>query len=442
MSYHCQRFLSKYAKAYLHVCSFMNPGTFKINLHIQGLFTFLFFILLNPLFSKDVSVLDATNKDCIKQAISNCSEGDTLIIKAGTYHESQIVIDKPITILGEKNAIIQSVSSSHIITIKAKNVTISGLEFKNTPVSYITDNAAIKLDEAENCTIRNNTFENNFFAIYLAKSSAILIENNTIESNSVKESAAGNGIHLWYCKNITVKNNSIKGHRDGIYFEFVEESTVINNISEKNLRYGLHFMFSNKCNYYRNVFKNNGAGVAVMYTKHVEMKDNRFEYNWGSSSFGLLLKEITDSKIENNTFLKNSRGLYSESSNRIQVKSNTFEQNGWAVKIMGNCMDNIFESNNFLANTFDVATNTRQNFNTFNSNYWDNYAGYDLDNNGIGDIPYRPVTLFSFLVEQNEPALTLTRSFFINMLNMAESILPVLTPETLVDSNPLMRRIP
>jgi len=442
MSYYYQSFLNMYLKAYLHVCRFWKLGTIKINISIQGLFILLFFGFLNPLHSRDVSVLASKNKDCLKQAINNSSEGDTLVIKAGIYHESGIVINKSLTIFGEKNSIILANASNHIITIKAKNVTISGLEFKNTHVSYISDNAAIKLDEAENCTIRNNTFENNFFAIYLAKSSNVLVENNIIKANFIKESAAGNGIHLWYCKNITLKNNNVKGQRDGIYFEFVEESTVINYHIEKNLRYGLHFMFSNRCNYYQNVFKNNGAGVAVMYTKNVEMKDNRFEYNWGSASFGLLLKEITDSKIENNLFLKNSKGLYSESSNRIQVKSNTFEQNGWAVKVMGNCMDNVFESNNFLANTFDVATNTRQNFNTFNSNYWDNYSGYDLDNNGVGDVPHRPVKLFSYLVELNEPALTLTRSFFVSMLNMAESILPVLTPETLIDSNPLMRRIP
>lgn len=398
-------------------------------------------IALSIVKANDINIIDP-NSFSIQESINKAADGDTLVLKAGIYFETNIIINKPVVILGEKNSIIDGTEKGRIITITAKNVTISGLEFRNVPVSYINDYSAIKLDSAQNCTIRNNTFTNNFFAIYLARSSNCIIENNILKAMSIKESAAGNGIHLWYCKNITVQNNSISGHRDGIYFEFVEESLVKNNHSENNLRYGLHFMFSNRCNYFQNVFKNNGSGVAVMYTRNVEMRDNRFEYNWGSASFGLLLKEITDSVIENNIFLKNSRGLYSESSNRIKVTHNTFEQNGWAVKVMGNCMDNTFESNNFLANTFDVASNSRQNFNEFTANYWDKYSGYDLDRNGVGDIPYRPVKLFSYLVEQNEPVLTLTRSFFVELLNMSESILPVLTPKTLTDNSPAMRRIP
>lgn len=391
-------------------------------------------------FSLTIDIVDISKGNSINNSILNARSGDTLIIKSGIYHEAKIFIDKPLTILGEKNAVIDGAELGQILTIKADSVTISGLEFRNTPISYIEDNAAVKLDSANHCTISNNNFIDNFFAIYLARSSKCTIMNNIIQSKAEREAASGNGIHLWYCKNITVENNHIISHRDGIYFEFVEDSNVKNNISENNLRYGLHFMFSNRCNYTQNIFRNNGAGVAVMYTKNVEMQENRFEYNWGSAAYGLLLKEITDSNIEHNTFLKNSRGIYAESSNRIKVRNNTFEQNGWAVKIMGNCLDNEFSQNNFLANTFDVATNTKHNFNTFDSNYWDAYTGYDLDRDGTGDIPFRPVSLFSYLVEQNEPSLILIRSFFVNMINIAESIIPTLTPETLLDENPAMRR--
>jgi len=392
-------------------------------------------------FSMTIDIVDVQKGNSINKAVLNARSGDTLLIKAGIYNEANIVIDKPLTILGEKNAVIDGTELGQILTIKADHVTISGLDFQNTPISYIEDNAAIKLDSANHCTISNNSFNDNFFAIYLARSSKCTISNNTIRSNAEREAASGNGIHLWYCKNIIVENNSIFSHRDGIYFEFVEDSYIKNNLSENNLRYGLHFMFSNRCSYTQNIFRNNGAGVAVMYTKNVEMLDNRFEYNWGSAAYGLLLKEITDSNIENNIFLKNSKGIYAESSNRIIVQNNTFEQNGWAVKIMGNCLDNEFSKNNFLANTFDVATNTKHNFNKFDSNYWDAYKGYDLDKNGTGDVPFRPVSLFSYLVEQNEPSLVLVRSFFVDMINIAESIVPTMTPETLLDENPSMRRI-
>lgn len=413
----------------------------KIMFKTLTLSLIFWFIVTAGFAANVIDVLKTTKNLSIKEAVEKASPGDTLFITAGIYHEAGIEINKPLTLIGEKGVIIDGRDLGQILTIKAKNVTISGLEFHNTPISYISDNAAIKLDEAINCLIINNTFVNNFFAVYLAKSSHCRIIGNIIRSEAKRESASGNGIHLWYCKNIAIENNHITAHRDGIYFEFVEDSYIKNNHSEKNLRYGLHFMFSDRCKYVQNTFINNGAGVAVMYTNNIEMLNNRFERNWGSASFGLLLKDITDSKIENNIFLQNSIGIYAESSNRIQVMNNTFQKNGWALKIMGNCLDNNFNQNNFIANTFDISTNTRRNFNNFDSNYWDNYDGYDLDKNGIGDVAFHPVSMFSFLVEKNEPALILIRSFFVHLLNVAETVLPVLTPKTLIDNSPLMRRV-
>jgi nitrous oxidase accessory protein len=283
-----------------------------------------------------------------------------------------------------------------------------------------------------------NKFEDTFFAIYLAKAHDCVVQGNEIRGNAERESASGNGIHLWYSRDVTVHGNRIRYHRDGIYFEFVESSLVSENLSQENLRYGLHFMFSDGCRYENNEFRDNNAGVAVMYTKRVEMVGNLFADNWGSSSFGLLLKDITDSEIRYNVFLRNTVGIFVEGSNRVDVVGNELIRNGWAVKIMANSQDNTFSLNRFVANSFDVSTNSRQNYSSFNHNYWDNYKGYDLDRDGTGDVPFRPVRLFSLLVEQNEPTLILLRSLFVDLLDVAERALPVLTPQTLVDDAPLM----
>src|SRR5690606_5216493 len=104
-----------------------------------------------------------------------------------------------------------------------------------------------------------------FFGIHFLNSSYSWIENNQLQANGIGEHEIGNGIHLWKCNNIAIDNNTIKGHRDGIYFEFVTKSRISNNRSERNIRYGLHFMFSHNDEYYNNSFINNGAGVAVMY---------------------------------------------------------------------------------------------------------------------------------------------------------------------------------
>lgn len=388
--------------------------------------------------AKEIVVDPATAVKTLTQALADAQNGDVIIVKSGTYRESPVVVNKSVTIIGDGEAIFDGEEEHQVFTITADNVTLKNLDIRNCGVSFIDDKAGVKVKECANVRIENCRFLNTFFGIYLAKSRDCTIIGNNIRGFAKTEAASGNGVHLWYCRDIEVADNRITGHRDGIYFEFVQGGKIHGNHSEKNLRYGLHFMFSDDCRYEGNTFRNNGAGVAVMYTKNVTMTNNHFEQNWGSASFGLLLKDITDSDISNNHFIKNSIGIYAENSSRIDMRQNNFRENGWAIKIMSNCADNIISENNFIANAFDVATNSRNNFSKFSENFWGNYSGYDLNRDGFGDVPYRPVRLFSLIVEQNPPALIMLRSLFVDLLDVAENVFPVLTPETLVDERPLM----
>ncbi len=200
-------------------------------------------------------------------------------------------------------------------------------------------------------------------------------------------------------------------------------------------------MFSNNDEYLNNTFRNNGAGVAVMFSRNIIMRDNLFEKNWGPSSYGLLLKDILDGEVTGNRFIENTIGIYADGSNRIKITGNEFRHNGWALKILGSCMDNTVNGNNFLSNTFDLITNTSTNYNRFDGNYWSEYSGYDLDKNGIGDIPYKPVKLFSMVVSNLPASIILLRSSFVDLINFAEKITPSLTPVSLADNSPLMKMI-
>jgi nitrous oxidase accessory protein len=198
-------------------------------------------------------------------------------------------------------------------------------------------------------------------------------------------------------------------------------------------------MFSHNDSYIGNRFGNNSAGVSVMFSHGVTMLNNFFEDNWGDGGFGLLLKEINDSYVSGNRFLSNTSGIYMEGSNRIKMERNLFSGNGWALKIQASCMDVTLTHNNFQGNTFDVGTNGTLVLNSFNNNYWDKYEGYDLNRDGVGDIPFHPVSLFSVIVEKNPTAMMLFRSFMTSLLDRSERILPSLTPEHLVDNAPYMK---
>jgi nitrous oxidase accessory protein len=375
----------------------------------------------------------------IKKAVDIATHGDTLYIKSGTYKEGNIIIEKSLTIIGEGFPVLDGDNKVEIFTIHANNVTISGFKFINTGVASINDLAAIKVLDSKWIRIINNRFENTFFGIHFSNSSQSWIEDNELQSQAEAEHQIGNGIHLWKCNHVTISNNKIKGHRDGIYFEFVTNSLITNNYSEGNIRYGLHFMFSHNNEYRENTFKNNGAGVAVMYTTGVKMINNTFEHNWGSSAYGLLLKDIRDSFVSGNKFIENSVGIFMEGSSRIEFKENTFSKNGYAVKLQASCDDNTFNQNNFSANTFDMATNGSLVLNAVSGNYWDRYEGYDMNKDHIGDIPYHPVSMYSMVVEQMPTAVLLWRSFLVLLMDKAEKAIPAITPENLKDNSPAMR---
>jgi len=375
----------------------------------------------------------------IKKAIELAHPGDTVIVESGTYREGNIILEKSIILLGKNFPVLDGENRVEILTIHAQGGLISGFTFRDTGIASIQDLAAVKILDSENIIVRNNLFENTFFGIYAAGSKHLTIEDNILTSDAEAEHQIGNGIHLWKCDQIIVRSNSMQGFRDGIYFEFVTNSRISNNHSEGNMRYGLHFMFSHDNEYENNRFISNGAGVAVMYSKRVKMQGNSFELNWGSSAYGLLLKDITDSKVKNNRFIKNSAAVVMEGSSRISFEENEFSGNGYAVKLQASCEDNIFSKNNFNGNSFDLATNGSLVLNKIDGNYWDQYEGYDLDKNGIGDIPFRPISLFATVMERVPTSMLLWRSFFVFTLDRAEKAIPAITPENLKDNFPLMK---
>lgn len=368
-------------------------------------------------------------------------EYDTLLVKKGTYREYNIVIDRPLTLLGEGYPIIDGEDKGEIITIVSDNVTVDGLFIINVGTSYTTDYAAVRVVKSENFLIQHLVLEKLFFGIYLEKANNGRIYHNKIIGDAVDEYNSGNGIQLWYSHHVEVDRNIVQGTRDGIYLEFSDQVTINNNRSSDNIRYGLHFMFSNDDIYTHNTFENNGAGVAVMFSKNIRMQHNTFRKNWGTASFGMLLKEIYDAQIIGNTFEENTIGINIEGSNRIDYHNNDFINNGWAIKVRGACYTNTFKNNNFLYNSFDISYNSKVNDNVFEGNYWSSYTGYDLDKNGVGDVPYRPVKLFSYIVNRTPETIVLLRSPFMDIIDFSEKVSPVFTPDNLMDPNPLMQKV-
>jgi nitrous oxidase accessory protein len=377
----------------------------------------------------------------IHKALLLAEPTDTLLISEGNYFEKNLEITKAVTIMGINYPTLSGENRYELISIKSNEVVISGLRLINSGYSDLEDMAAIRIYGNKHVIIRNNILLNNFFGIYLTNASYCLVQNNTITGPEREQNNVGNGIHLWKSRHNFLIGNTIKKHRDGIYFEFVKHSLIARNYSEQNQRYGLHFMFSDSDTYYQNTFMNNGAGVAVMYSQHVQMLKNHFTQNWGSSAYGLLLKDIRDSKVYGNTFFKNTVAIFMDGCSRSLFFKNTFELNGYALRMQASCDDNVFRFNNFLTNTFDYATNGFTVLNQLAFNYWDKYQGYDLEKDGIGDLAFRPMNMLTGVIEEYPTSIILIQSFLSDLLNVLEKVIPSLTPENLKDETPLMKPV-
>lgn len=403
--------------------------------------SYLIFLLLGIATCLQAATLHVgTNQpfSSIKAALEQAENGDTVLVHEGTYTEGNIQISKRITLRGINYPVLDGQHQYEIITVSASHVTIGGFEIRNSGQSSTEEVSGVKVQSSNFVTVEDNRFRACNFGVYLSRSDDCRVSRNDVQGVLDDEQNSGNGVHLWNCARALIEGNYLSGQRDGIYFEFVIDSEIRHNTSERNLRYGLHFMFSHNDHYHHNHINQNGAGVAVMYSRQVTMTENVFGYNWGSAAYGILLKDITDSHIWKNTFEHNSAAVYMEGASRITLEQNVFRENGWALRVQASCDANVIRHNNFFGNSFDVSTNGHLVLNTFDSNYWDRYEGYDLNRDGVGDVPFRPVSLYAIVVERMPYGLMLMRSFMVYLMDKAEKIIPSLTPERLVDETPAM----
>ena len=407
---------------------------------MKPVFLFLLFVMLTGrIEARQIRVCPSCSVRTIDEALRMVHPYDTLLLNGTFRMDSAYVITKPLAIIGQ-HAVLDGMGKTGMWKIQATHVLIENIIMQHTGISYLEDRAAISITKSSDVRIVHVRVNQSYFGIYAYQSNHILIENSYFDGSGTNEFNAANGIHLWYCDSVQLFHNVVLHHRDGIYLEFTNKSRIVGNISRDNIRYGMHFMFSNHDTYVGNTFQSNGAGVAVMYSHDISMMKNTFIHNYGTNAYGLLLKEIHDSEIRQNDFNSNTVGIFMEECTRLSVIKNIFQSNGWAVRITGSSTDNQFAGNNFLQNSFDVASLTPNiQDNRFYENYWSDYSGYDLNKDGIGDVPFHPMNMFAYVVMRYGISIVLLRSLLEKLLDITESVIPVITPSQLVDPKPLMK---
>lgn len=356
----------------------------------------------------DIVVCEDCEVTTIAEAIQQARDGDRIEVRGGAY-PGGLVIDKSISLIGIDLPVIDGNGKGTLVLITAPDVTIDGFALRKSGSSHDKEDSAILVDAA-GATIVNNRIEDALFGIYLRQAPNSVIRNNSVTALPVDVAMRGDGIRVWYSDNVTIDGNIATDGRDIILW-YSNDALVTNNSFDRN-RYGMHLMFSDRATIEKNSFDNNTIGLYVMYSRDVRIVSNSLSNNAGATGGGLGMKDVDGALVEGNRFVNNQTGIQIDTSPREPNIEHYFIGNVIAFNDIGIALqpavrNNTFIDNAFIDNTEHVNVLGRGELKGItwaeegSGNFWSDYAGYDADGNGIGDLPYVSQQLFDSLLSDH-----------------------------------------
>jgi nitrous oxidase accessory protein len=401
----------------------------------------------------------------IQAIVDSAPPGSTVVVPEGT-HRVHLVVDKPLELVADGEVYLDGGGIGSVVTITGDDVSLRGFDIGNSG-GQVEVGSGIKIIEADNVTIEQNTLRDFFHGIASLGSTNVRIRDNTlvgagigevdeshlttgrdeghaavvvdIDPRSIAADASGpgpegqgDGIYLWNTVAATVADNDVSQVRDGVYLSFVEDGLVDSNTITGS-RYAIHSMFGGPVMAFGNSTTENLAGLVFMYTKDVVAGRNLIEdQRSAATGVGVMLKEIENVRISENVITGNRVGLKADGTHRAggreaAILRNRFDSNGTAVSLFPSA-DMGFAANTFEGNLTDVHADdrgvARRNDWTYQGtgNHWADYAGYDLDEDGIGDVPHTASGSLQLLLA-DVPALEIFRgSAALHALDSAQEL--------------------
>lgn len=374
----------------------------------------------------------------LQALIDRAQPGDRVVVPAGTY-DGDLFIGIPLTLSGEGRPTLRGSGTGSIVRVRAAGVTVEGFDLDGRGTGDLgRDTAAIHV-AAPRVTIRDCRVRGALFGIYLREADDAVVERNTIVGIPGRSPGEmGSGIHAWNSQRFRLIGNTIAGTRDGFYLQSSSHGVVRGNRASE-LRYGLHYMFSDDNVFEDNVFERGAAGAALMYSNRMVFRRNRFVRNRGFASVGLLLKACDDVVAEDNVIADNARGIFVEGSYRNRFRRNLVAMSDMALVIYDSSGANRFEGNAFVGNLTPLSLSGKRTDTVFDGNYWSDHDVPDLDGDGVSDRPYRLSNVFDHLRGNLTAADLFSRSVAASALGAAERTFPILGPIPVVDEHPLAR---
>ncbi len=407
---------------------------------MQPHLTAYFLLLCLPLTSQ------AAEQQTLQEMIDAAEPNSTLSPPPGVY-AGPITLEFPLTLDGQNKVTIDSGGKGSVIYLDTDGAVIKNLHLTNSGNSHNDIDSGIQVRGNFN-VIKDNVIDNTLFGVDLQQSEHNIVRRNKISSKPVAVGIRGDSIRLWYSFYNKITDNVIRDSRDMVVW-YSSDNTIARNDS-RNGRYSLHFMYSRFNDVDSNYYENNQVGIFLMYSDSVVVRNNYIAFANGPTGMGIGFKETSDIEISNNQILYCATGLYidvspydPETTNRIH--DNVIAFTNIAIDFLNDWTGNIFKGNTFKNNQtqVSVAGGKTANRNTWSGNFWDDYEGFDLDHDGIGDTPYELFGYADRVWMDVPPARFLKGTPVLSVLDFLERLAPFTSPDMLVrDKKPLMSAKP
>ena len=385
----------------------------------------------------------------LRSALAAADKGATVVVNGGV-HAGPIVIQRSVTLRGIGWPVLDGNGTGTVLSVQAPDVTVSGFVIRGSGAVLMNEDAGIEV-EAPRALIEGNRIEDTLFGVYLRQAENSVIRGNDITGKDLDVARRGDAIRVWYSHDTTVENNIVKDARDVVLW--YSERLVIRGNTITGGRYGLHFMYDDDAIVEDNLLSGNSVGAFMMYSRRLIMRNNVIESNRGPSGYGIGMKDLDDAVVSGNLFANNRVGASIDNSPREIDASLRFEDNVFVVNDIGVRLSPAVQRNEYSGNSFidnqeqvGIAGGGKLVGNLWapdgRGNYWSDYAGYDADGDGYGDLPYTARRLFEDLADRRPEFRLFIHSPSARAIDFAARAVPFIRPKPkLTDEAPMMSPI-
>ena len=384
------------------------------------------------------AVIDVSPGDGLQAAILAAGPGDTLRLAAG-LHRGAVRIDRPLTLEGAPGAVVDAGGKGQVIRVSAPDVTVRGLVVHGSGTSLADMDAGIFLDKAAlRALVEDNLVEGDLIGIDAWGSKDAVIRNNRVAGRAdLRRSERGNDIQLWNATGTVVEGNDLSAGRDGIFVN-ISRNIVFRGNRFRDVRFAIHYMYTNNSEVSGNVSVGNDVGYAIMYSDKLVIRDNVSD---GDRDHGFLFNFANDSEISGNVVRGGDKCVFIYNANKNRFHGNRFEGCAIGIHFTAGSERNVIDDNAFIGNRTQVmyvGTRSLDWSSAGRGNYWSDNPAFDLDGDGIADTAYRPNDVIDQVVWRYPQAKLLLNSPATQVVRWAQSQFPAIHPGGVIDSAPLM----